>query len=405
MAGLAVSVGALSGCASNGNNTIFGGAATSRASANRGSVLSAQDLEDALVGSTYLGCGGGGGVTEARELIAADLAAGQVFRAIDVNELGDDERVACPYGLGSLAPNSEEMQARLDAIENPVEVPTLAAFNLLEKHLGVKFAGVILGEIGPLSMAEGLSIAARLGVPALDADTVGRAVPEINQHSVRVAGHPLTPASGVTPFGDEIILQDIQDPSREEDVFRGISVVSSALGVVDAPITGAVAKSDYALVKGSLTLAMKIGAAVREAQQANEDPIEAARIAGGGYSLFEGTIEDFTWADEDGFLVGDISLAGSGDYAGQSMELLYKNEHLVARRDGEVIATCPDLITLVDRTTFEGVKNPDFEKGRSVSVLGYKSDPIWRLPEGLAVFNPRYFGYDVDYIPIEQRLA
>ena len=34
-------------------------------------------------------------------------------------------------------------------------------------------------------------------------------------------------------------------------------------------------------------------------------------------------------------------------------------------------------------------------------MLGFKSDPLWRRPDGLAVFEPRYFGYDIDYIPIE----
>ena len=60
---------------------------------------------------------------------------------------------------------------------------------------------------------------------------------------------------------------------------------------------------------------------------------------------------------------------------------------------------------MVDNQTFEGIGNPEFEKGQSVSVLGYRSDAVWRRPEGLAVFEPRYFGYDVPFVPIEQRLA
>lgn len=403
--GLAVSVGAVSGCASITGQDASSVSSRQSRERGRGKLLTAQALEDALVGSSYLGCGGGGSLSAGRELIASDLEAGHEFRVIDVSALADDERVACPYALASLAPISDDMQARLDKIENKVEAPTLAAFNLLERHLKTQFSGVILGEIGPLSMAEGLSIAARLGVPALDADTVGRATPEINQHSVRVAGHALTPAAGVTPFGDEIILQSVQDPSREEDIFRGLSVVSRLVGVVDAPITGAVAKSENTLVTGSLTLATKIGAAVREARSSGADPVEAARRAGDGYFLFQGQVERFDWEDKDGFLVGNLTLRGSGEYAGQSMHLDYINEHLVARRDRDVIATCPDLITVVDLQSHEGVNNPDFEIGQSVAVLGFRSDPVWRLPAGLDVFRPRYFGYDIDYIPIEKRLG
>lgn len=399
-------MGGASGCASRPGAPVQPSKAQTPAIASdRGDMLSAQTLEDALLGSSYLGCGGGGSLEEARQLIAEDLAAGHVFRKLPVEVLADDERVASPYALASLAPVSKEMQARLDAITPKVDAPTLSAFALLERHLGTKFAAVILGEIGPLSMAEAMSTAARLGVPSLDADTVGRATPEINQHSVRVAGYPLTPAAGVTLFGDEVILQTVQDPSREEDVFRALSVVSSLIGVADAPITGAIAKSGDALITGSLSLAIRIGKAVREARQAGANAILAGRDAGEGYTLFEGTIGTFNWADTDGFLVGDLSLTGHKAFAGQQLILDYKNEHLVARRDGVVIATCPDLITVIDDDTHEGVNNPEFETGRSVTVLGFRADPLWRRPAGLEVFSPRYFGYDVDYVPIEKRLS
>lgn len=296
-----------------------------------------------------------------------------------------------------------EMQARLDELGSASEVPTIASFRLLEKTLDREFVAVIVGEIGPLSMAEALSLGARLGIPSLDADTVGRATPQIDQHSVRVAGHAITPAAAVTLFGDEVILQSVRHPSREEDVFRALSVVSREVGVTDAAIPGRLAKSEHVLVTGSLGLAESIGRAVREAAAVGGDAVEAARRAGDGYRLFEGAVEGFDWEDRDGFLVGTVTLAGVGPYAGQSMQLAYKNEHLVAWRNGAVIATCPDLITLVDRESGLGIGNPEFREGQRVAALGFRAPALWRRPEGLAVFAPRYFGYDIDYVPIEQR--
>lgn len=363
--------------------------------------LSAMDLEDALVGSSYLGTGGGGSLHEARELIAQDLAAGYQFNMMPVSRLRDDDRVACPYGLASLAPPSPAMQAKLDAMGDAVREPVQSAFDVLERHLGQKMSAVIMGEIGPLSLAEGLSTAARLGIPALDADTVGRAVPEINQHSVKVAGVPLTPIGAATPFGDEMVVEALGDPTRAEDILRSIAEASSACGVADSPITGAQAKQTGVLVKDSLSLARRIGAAVRLAKQNGGNPLESALTAGDGYRLFEGVVADFNWRDEDGFLQGDLSLQGSGAFTGQALETAYKNEHLVARRDGKVIATCPDLISVVDLQTYDGVNNPDFTIGQEVAVIGFKCDPLWRTEGGLAVFSPRYFGYDVDYVPIE----
>ncbi|MDJ0644082.1 MAG: DUF917 domain-containing protein [Erythrobacter sp.] len=398
LGGLVVAAGTLAAC----RELQPGNGGGERVANSDATALDAEALEDALVGSSYLGTGGGGSLEEARALIAKDLAAGLTVTALPVSALADSDRVACPYGLASLADTSEDMQARLDAIENKVEEPVQAAFEALERHLDQKFAGVILGEIGPLSLAEGLSIAARLGVPALDADTVGRAVPEINQHSVKVAGIPLTPIGAATPFGDEMIVGQLGDPTRAEDILRSVAVVSRACGVADSPITGAQAKRQGTLVTGSLTLARNIGRAVREAKAVGEDPIDAARVAGDGFLLFTGTVASTEWRDEDGFLQGKVTLNGTGDFAGQSFETDVKNEHLVARRDGAVLATCPDLISIIDLESADGVVNPGYENGQAVAVLGFKCDPLWRTEAGLAVFSPRYFGYDLDYVPIEE---
>lgn len=400
LGGLVVATGALAAC-----KDMSVGEGAERAANADAETLDANALEDALVGSSYLGTGGGGSLQEARELIAKDLAAGVSFSSLPVSALADTDRVACPYGLASLADTSEDMQARLDAIENQVEVPVQAAFEALEKHLGQKFSGVILGEIGPLSLAEGLSTAARLGVPALDADTVGRAVPEINQHSVKVAGIPLTPIGAATPFGDEMIVGQLGDPSRAEDILRSVAVASRECGVADSPITGAQAKNEGTLVTGSLTLARNIGKAVRDAKAAGDDPIEAARKAGEGFMLFTGTVAGTEWRDEDGFLQGKVAITGTGDYAGQTFETDVKNEHLVARRDGKVVATCPDLISVIDIESADGIVNPGYENGQAVAVLGFKCDPLWRTEAGLKVFSPRYFGYDLDYVPIEELIA
>ncbi|MEM7667169.1 MAG: DUF917 domain-containing protein [Pseudomonadota bacterium] len=402
LGGLVVAAGTLAACSEIAPGKGGGAKRTSNPDA---SVLDATALEDALVGSSYLGTGGGGSLAAARELIAKDLAAGLTFTALPVSALADEDRVACPYGLASLAPTNAEMQERLDGIENQIEEPVQAAFEALERHLDRKFSGVILGEIGPLSLAEGLSIAARLGVPALDADTVGRAVPEINQHSVKVAGIPLTPIGAATPFGDEMVVGKLGDPTRAEDILRSVAVASRECGVADSPITGAQAKQEGTLVTGSLTLARNIGKAVREAKAANTDPIEAARAAGDGYVLFTGTVANFDWRDEDGFLAGDLALNGTADFAGQTFATDYKNEHLVARRNGEVVATCPDLISVIDLQSHDGVNNPDFTVGQNVAVIAYRCDPLWRSEAGLEVFSPRYFGYDIDYVPIEQLLA
>jgi DUF917 family protein len=37
-----------------------------------------------------------------------------------------------------------------------------------------------------------------------------------------------------------------------------------------------------------------------------------------------------------------------------------------------------------------------------VVVIAFGCDPIWRTAGGLALTGPRTFGYDFDYLPVEE---
>jgi uncharacterized protein len=211
----------------------------------------------------------------------------------------------------------------------------------------------------------------------------------------------LLPASAVTEFGDTIIIPTLTVPSRQESLLRALAARSGVIGVTDSPLTGSIVKQPDVLVQGSFSLAMAIGAAVRRASASGEDPIMAAVNAGDGYLLFEGIVAHLEWQDTAAFLEGNLTLAGTGVFKGRVMFTDFKNEHLVAKLDGVVVATAPDLITVASRDTYEGINNPDFTIGMKVAVVGYRSAPLWRTPDGLAVFEPRYWGYDLPYIPID----
>jgi DUF917 family protein len=38
-----------------------------------------------------------------------------------------------------------------------------------------------------------------------------------------------------------------------------------------------------------------------------------------------------------------------------------------------------------------------------VAVIGIPGDARWRTPAGLEVVGPTYFGYDIPYVPLEER--
>ena len=77
---------------------------------------------------------------------------------------------------------------------------------------------------------------------------------------------------------------------------------------------------------------------------------------------------------------------------------------LVARADGDVLASVPDLIMVLDAETGEPTTTEDMRYGFRVAVLGAPCDPRWRTEAGIALVGPRYFGYDFDFIPVEERV-
>ena len=108
-------------------------------------------------------------------------------------------------------------------------------------------------------------------------------------------------------------------------------------------------------------------------------------------SLFEG--KTYPWEVLDGI----------GEDKGRSACVTFQNENLTAEVDGEILATVPDLICLVDTETFTPIPTDALKYGKRVLVVGLKCFPLWRTPEGLELVGPRYFGVDTDYIPLEER--
>jgi hypothetical protein len=40
--------------------------------------------------------------------------------------------------------------------------------------------------------------------------------------------------------------------------------------------------------------------------------------------------------------------------------------------------------------------------GMEVVMVGIPNSPLWRTPKGIEVMGPRHFGFDFDYVPVEE---
>ena len=133
------------------------------------------------------------------------------------------------------------------------------------------------------------------------------------------------------------------------------------------------------------------------------DPFAALNSEVDLYKLITGKVVDVERKTAGGFVRGSAIIEGVEHDRGRLVRIEFQNENLVALEDGEALATVPDIITLLDRHTAMGIVTEQIRYGQRVVVGVFKSPPQWRSEAGLAVVGPRAFGYEIDYVPVEER--
>jgi len=362
-------------------------------------VLSKQELIDFVCGADIYGTGGGGSARGALAQIEESSKEKLEFKIVDAAEIPDDAIVVCPYGVGGGV--SEEIRKRFSSLPRlPRRELIHLGIEAIKKELGKDIYAFIPGELGAGNSFMAMYMAALTGKLAVDGDTVGRSVPEVGHSTFNICNISITPYVIVSPFGDVMVVTRVLNDSRAEDIDRFMAVASGGgATVIDHPVEGK--KLRDSIVRGTVTKSIEVGRSIREARLRGESPLKAVLESTGGYLLFRGNIESVEREGRDGFSWGRTKVKGSGEYSGHSFEVWIKNENLVSWLDGKPYVTCPDLISLIDPGTAEVVGGRDVT-GREVAVIGIKTADIWRTPRGLEILTPKYFGFDIEYRPIEE---
>jgi hypothetical protein len=350
--------------------------------------LSYQDAVDILVGCTILGTGGGGSLTEGIQAVKKAFDEGHEFNLIDFEEVKDDAYYVNPYFCGSISPDDENEEDHRE-LEYAIEA--------LQEYMNVDFEGIVSIEYGGGNTGQAMAAGARTGKFIVDADAAGRAVPELQFSTYFVTDKPIYPFSVATKYKDTVIFTKVASDARAEELSRMMAVATdNTVGMADHPITGKDLKTS--VIPNALSHAGNVGRIQREALEKNLDPISEIVGKCDGKLLFEGIVseEDTEWKIKNGFTVGTIGIEGSGKFKNSTFKVWYKNENMVAWKDGEVALTCPDLICIVDGETGYPITNPNCNPMNKIAVLGFKAHDFWKTEKGLSILNPRFFGFDID---------
>lgn len=339
-------------------------------------------------GCAVLGTGGGGEVSTNRLIARAALAEHGDVPLVTLDDLPDDGLLMPIGGIGAPTVGAEKLGSG-------GEVDVLR--DVVESVLGKPVVAVMASEIGGGNGLYPLAPAARLGLPLVDGDGIGRAFPEAHMVSMHAAG--LSP--DLLVLTDErrniVVLRPI-DGRWAELLARSVTeVFGGSASMADFVMPVAAARG--AIIEGSVSQAIRIGRVVETAT----DPVAALVDATHGVPLIEGKVVDVDRQTAGGFVRGSVVVEGHGTDSGRLVRVEIQNENLVVLEAGEVLASVPDLITLVDSQTAHAMATEHVRYGQRVTVLAMPCAPIWRSLRGLEIAGPRAFGYDVDYIPIEDR--
>ena len=351
------------------------------------------EIEDIALGAALLGAGGGGDPYVGKLIAIGAVQECGPVTILDPDEVPDDALVVPIAMMGAPTVLCEKA---IGGEEYKTLYETVSAF------YGKPIYAFMPIEAGGVNSMLPIAAAARLGLPLVDCDGMGRAFPELQMVTFTIGGGSATPMAMVDEKGNSCIFRTVTNKWTEEMA----RAVTMACG-------GSVSVSLYAMegrfmkeygVHGIVTRSETLGSAIRKVKEVSDKtPAEAFLEITEGYKLFQGKICDVLRDVRNGFNFGKVLLDGIGDDKGRSAYVEFQNENLTAVVDGKLLATTPDLICLVDIETFIPVPTDALKYGKRVMVVGLKCFPLWRTEAGLKLVGPRYFGVDTDYIPLEER--
>jgi DUF917 family protein len=373
----------------------------------RHALVTTQDCEDFISGCMFMGTGGGGGREWGAGMLTSALADGLPIEWTDLADIPDDAWTCTAFGMGSIAPQDDSTTRAIAALgltDKLGDDAMAQAVRELAAYTGKPITAIVPSELGAGNTPAPLVTAMRLGVACVDGDYAGRAIPDEMQGTPYLYGKVSHPLASVDPWGDIVVLKEATNPFMLERIGKMLSVAAHGHCYQAATLLPAT-EMKAIVVPGTLSRSLALGRAIRRARDAGGDPIAAAIEQTGGHLLFEGRVSGKDWEDRDGYMFGTTTIEGSGRFAGHTLRVWFKNENHVSWLDDRPWVCSPDLVVVADRTTGEGYTNTLVDAGHEVAVVGIRGLEAFRGERGLACAGPRYFGFDIDYQPIEALLG
>ena len=371
-------------------------------------IIGAGHIKDLCAGAAFLATGGGGDPYVSQLLAEQLLEKYGAATLISPEDLADDAFVVSIGMVGAPTVTLEQL---------PTEEEAIGALNKYEEITGKKIDAVIPFEVGGGNSTIPLFVAAIKGIPCVDGDGMGRALPEAQMMTFPIYGAKPTPAVIMDAFGNSELLECEDALTFEKEIRAKAVAMGGMISSAEHGMSGELVKRSA--IPHTISFAVELGRLLRghggviDAIQDDLFKLFAESDYGVIKHLFTGKVVDSERKIIGGYDVGTATLQGFGstgsggsngarDNDETKLELLIKNEYLVAKIGDRVVASVPDLICVVEQETSRSLNAERMRYGQRVAVYGIGCTHHYRTPEALAVTEPRAFGFDLDYVPLEK---
>ncbi len=351
-------------------------------------TIEPSELGALAIGTGILGTGGG--THPYLELLALErlYRDGHRVRLMDPDALADDDCVAELGFMGAPLVTKERL---------PDPAHIVRPVRMMERHAGVRFSAVMPSEVGAENGILPFLVAALLDLPVVDADSMGRAFPEMQMSSFVINGLPLVPFAMADIRANEHLMVQADGPIWVERLNRRLCTEMGAIAATCRPPRTGKEVRAFGVMR-SVSRAIRLGEAVLSARRSHSDPIGTIVDTEDGQLLFRGKVVDVERRTNAGFVRGNATVQGEGDFADQVFTVDFQNEFTIGMIDGRRIVTVPDLICILDAGNGEAIGTETIRYGLRIGIVAIPAADVLVGPNGLAYVGPRAFGYDFDYV-------
>lgn len=346
--------------------------------ASRPRLLRREDIGHLSVGAALLGSGGGG----APDVFVSVLARRLGDRTVHL--LAPDELAGAttvPVGMvGGTSVLVEKLPGG-DEFARAVEAVCRWSGDPAQSVMGI--------EIGGMNALTGLLAAVDLNLPYLDADLMGRALPRMDQLTWAAAGLPVHPMALCQANGQTLLIEHGGPEQMERAVRTFVAMLGGWAAAAVRPTEARVAAANANV--GGVGRALALGRA--HAELPDKPLPERVAEALGGTMLGAGRIRHVDRSSHTtGFGRGWFTFVD--ETGGAVLRVEAENELLLVLADGEVVATCPDLICVLQARTATPLAADQVQVGDDVLLVTLPGPLWWMDPTRIQVVSPRAFGLD-----------